>query len=83
MSKHKRNPQSDIYREKLTRERKLNKTFNGLEIILVVSCFNALFYHFGLDVNPALAIFIILFAMVFVVYIVYKFMNRRWKKKRR
>lgn len=81
MSKHKHLPESDIYRKKVLTKKNVNKTFNLIEIILIVSIFNALFYHFGLDVKPALGAFIILFALVFVVYIVYKIKNRKKRKR--
>lgn len=83
MSKHKHLPESDIYRNKVLSKKNVNRTFNMIEIILIVSCFNALFYRYGLDVYPALGVLAILFPMVFVVYIVYKVKNRRGKKKRR
>lgn len=83
MSKHKHLPESDIYRNKVLSKKNVNKTFNTIEIILITSIFNALFYRYGLDVYPAFDAFLILFGLVFVVYVVYKVKNKRKKKKRR
>ena len=83
MSKHKHLPESDIYRKKILTKKNVNKTFNMIEIIIITSCFNALFYRYGLDVYPAFGAFIILFSLVFVVYVIYKFKNRHKKKKKR
>jgi amino acid permease len=63
--------------------KRINRIFNLTEIILIASCFNALFYHFGLDVKPALGAFIIEFSLVFIVYITYKVYNRRIKRRRK
>lgn len=83
MSKHKHLPESDIYRNKVLSKKNVNRTFNLVEIILVTSIFNALFYRYGLDVYPAFDVFLILFGLVFVVYVVYKFKNRGGRKKKR
>jgi len=82
LSKHKHLPESDIYRNRVLSKKNVNRTFNLVEIILVTSIFNALFYRYGLDVYPALGVLAILFPMVFVVYIVNKVKNRHKKKKR-
>lgn len=71
MSKHKRTKKYQIYEEKITTKRRIVRTFNYIEVILITSCFNALFYRFGLDVNPAMGAFVVLFSLVFVVYIGY------------